>query len=123
MKIVYIAHPLGQGADREGNRANAAHWVAWAADQGVAPIADWVILSGVWSEDRREEGLAIDKALIEVCDEVWLVGGRISPGMAAEKAHAGVCGITVRDYTHLGSRPPMGASRDDVPTPKCAGDT
>jgi hypothetical protein len=119
MRVVYIAHPLGAGPDRETNRAKASRWVAWAADQGVAPVADWVILSGQWTEDRRTEGLAIDCALIGRCDELWLVGGRISPGMQIEAAWARNVvrfdaasgrvipeGVWVRDFAGFGSEPP-----------------
>lgn len=110
MKVVYVAHPLGHGEGREANRRNASAWVARIADLGVAPVADWIILSGEWAEDRRDEGLAIDMALVARCDEVWLVGGRVSPGMAAEAATAKVLGKPVRDLTSLGFTPPADLS-------------
>lgn len=110
MKVVYIAHPLGAGDDRERNRANAAAWVAYlAAQHDIAPVADWIILSGHWSEDHRDRGLAIDIALIARCDELWLVGGRISPGMAVEAAHAREHGLPIVDLTHLGYAAPVAA--------------
>lgn len=106
MKLIYIAHPLGAGAEREANRARAARWVDWAARCGAAPVATWITLSGMWGEDRRELGLAIDCALAERCDEVWLVGGRVSEGMRIEAAAAERAGVTVRDLTCLGPEPP-----------------
>lgn len=106
MKQVYIAHPLGGGSDREQNRANASKWVAWAGDQGVAPTATWIILSGEWDESKRELGLEIDKALVARCDELWLVGGRVSAGMAIEAKAARDTGVSVRDLTYLGALPP-----------------
>jgi len=108
MRVVYVAAPLGSGSDREFNRANAAAWCSWAALQGVAPIATWVILSGVWPEtpENREKGLALDCALVERCDEVWLVGGRISPGMSIEADHGRAHGVKIVDLTHLGPTPP-----------------
>lgn len=109
MKVVYVAHPLGAGADRERNRANAQRWVAWFAKHyNVAPVADWILLSGEWDESMREQGLAIDMALIERCDEVWLCGGRISAGMALEEAKAVALGKTVKDFTHIGYEAPGG---------------
>ena len=106
-RVVYIAHPLGSGPERETNRQNASKWVAWAAKTfGVAPIADWIILSGEWSEDLRELGLFIDKTLIERCDAVWLCGGRVSPGMAIERDHALEHGVAVVDLIHYGPLPP-----------------
>jgi hypothetical protein len=52
MKVVYIAAPLNAPTlwGRTKNRMNAARWTAWAARQGVAPVATWVVLSGEWNE-------------------------------------------------------------------------
>ena len=98
-KIVYIAHPLGSGVEREPNRQRASVWVAWAALQGVAPCASWIILAGQFDESYRDMGMAIDKALVERSDEVWLCGTHISPGMLEEKYHAEDHGILVIDKT------------------------
>ena len=87
-KLVYVAAPLGDGADRPKNLERAAKWVAWAAEQGVAPVCTWIVLASQWDESRRDEGLAIDCALIERCDEVWACGPRVSPGMNVELTHA-----------------------------------
>lgn len=95
MRVVYIAHPLGAGEDREQNRQAAAKWVAWAAEQGVAPIATWVTLSSIWDESRRAEGLAIDCALVRRCDELWLCGPRVSPGMQLEAEAAKRAGVPI----------------------------
>jgi hypothetical protein len=100
MKIVYVAHQLS--GDREANRAKAAEWVGWLAQHcDIAPVADWIILTGQWHESMRERGLAIDLRLVEECDEVWLVGERVSDGMAIEAHHATRIGIQVRDFTKM----------------------
>jgi hypothetical protein len=88
MRVVYIAAPLGDGVDRPENIRRASKWVVWCADQGHAPVATWVTLAGEWPETRRDEGLAIDLALIGRCDEVWLCGPRVSKGMHVESDHA-----------------------------------
>lgn len=108
MLVVYVAHALGAGPDRERNRANASKWVAYVASQGHVPVADWIVLSGEFDETpaNRERGLAIDLKLIERCDALWLCGGRISPGMQLEADHATACGIPVVDCTPLGAMPP-----------------
>lgn len=110
-----MAHPLGAGPDRERNRKNAARWVAWLASTfGVAVIADWIVLSGEWAEtpENRDKGLAFDLALVERADEVWLVGGRVSPGMAMEASHASKLGKTVVDMTHLGYEAPTALAEE-----------
>ena len=88
MKLVYIAHPLGKAPDRVANIVKATAWCAWAAGQGVVPLALWIAIATHWDESRRDQGLAIDFATIDVCDEVWLCGERISEGMMLEAKHA-----------------------------------
>ncbi len=110
MKHVYVAHPL-MAPHRDGieqNRRNASKWVAWAAHQGVAPMAMWIVLSGEWAEtpENRERGLQIDEAQVGNCDEIWLCGGRVSSGMERERERARQRGIPVVDLTHLGAFPP-----------------
>lgn len=103
MITVYIAHPLGSGDDRQRNRENASRWCCGLASMfDICPMAQWIVLSGLWSEQYRDLGLRIDFAQIERCDELWLVGGRISPGMGLEMEHAKKCGVTVRDLTEVG---------------------
>ena len=99
-KCVYIAHPLGKDPkERELNRVRASKWVAWAGEQGVCPMASWIILSGEWPEtdEYRALGLAMDFAQIRRCDEVWLCGSHVSPGMGLEAEYAKKCGIPVVD--------------------------
>jgi hypothetical protein len=106
MRVIYVAHPLN-GPDREANRANAAKWCAWVAQLGHAPVADWIILSGELAEaDGREMGLVIAHALVRRCDEVWLVGGRVSPGMQIEADEAVRLAKPVYDLTPYGYAPP-----------------
>ena len=81
------------------NRASASRFVARIAELGFAPVADWIILSGQWDESKRELGLAVDFGLIEKCDELWLCGPRVSPGMLLEARHARTWGVRVYDYT------------------------
>lgn len=115
MRAIYLAHPLGAGPDRELNRQRAARWVAWAA-RSVAPVATWITLSGEWDEspENRERGLAIDVALVAICAETWLVGGRVSVGMKIESDEARRLGKPVLDLTFLGEEPPANMSVEDV---------
>jgi hypothetical protein len=109
MKVVYLAHRLGAGPDRADNLRAAANWGAWATRQhGVAVIADWIWLAAELPETpaNRERGLESDLALVARCDELWLVGGRVSPGMELEAGEARRLGIPVIDMTHLGVVPP-----------------
>lgn len=110
-KVVYMAHPLGDGEQRAVNVLNASQWFGFLCSNfKVAVTADWILIASIWKEDRRELGLEIDKAIVRKCDEIWLVGGRISPGMAIERDVAISCGITVRDLTGFGYTVPVDAS-------------
>jgi hypothetical protein len=111
MKAVYLAHPLNAPtrAGIDANRARASRWAAWAAViHGVSPVCSWIVLTGQLEEtdENRARGLACDLAQAERCDEVWLVGGRVSSGMRLEADHAAARGIPVLDLTHMGEEPP-----------------
>ena len=106
MKRIYLAHQLS-APTREGieaHRRSAAKWAAWISTTfKVAVSADWVWLSGELEEtpENREWGLACDKAHIERCQELWMVGQRVSSGMTLERQHAVSCGLATYDLTGL----------------------
>ena len=129
MRLVYLAHPLTPTDEqvelerrcypqlprdelveiaRWGNLYRAGEWAVWAARQGVAPVATWTVLASNWPEtsENRALGLAIDCALVARCDELWLVGGRVSAGMRVEADAARAAGVEVVDLTHLGEEAP-----------------
>lgn len=108
VRVVYVAHPLNAPteAERNANIARAARWCAWAFKSGYAPVADWIVLASQLDESWREQGLRADCALIKRCDELWLVGGRVSEGMRIEAAAARLVGVPVKDLTALGEEPP-----------------
>lgn len=106
MRVIYLAHPLG-APTREGieaNRRSAATWAAWVSVRFlVAVTADWIWLTGELSEtpDNRAWGLECDKALVERCDELWMVGPSVSAGMLIEAEHARLEGKPVYDLTGI----------------------
>ena len=107
MRVIYLAHPF-TAPTREGmeaNRKRAAVWAAWALTvKGVSPVCSWIVLTGVLPEtpESRRLGLEADKAQVRLCEEIWLVGGRVSSGMATEESAA----KKVVNLTHLGEWPP-----------------
>ncbi|MGH9966562.1 MAG: hypothetical protein ACREBG_01845 [Pyrinomonadaceae bacterium] len=105
MKVVYIAHPYG---GLQSNREKAAKWVAWAARLGCAPIADWIILTGEFPDDIegiRGRMLALDCNLVGRCDELWICGDHVSPGMSVEIEAAVRLNIPVVDKRFVEGRP------------------
>jgi len=109
--VVYLAHPAGAPTREEhaANLARARRWFRWVAEQDYPVVADWILYCEAWDDfdpALRARGLSHDDAQIRVCGEVWLVGGRVSFGMARAIETATAHGIPVRDLTHLGDEPP-----------------
>lgn len=105
-RVIYLAHQLN-APTREGieaNRAAAAQWAGFLSRYfEVAPECSWIVLTGVWEEtpENRELGIKVDLALVEKCEEVVLVGPRVSSGMLTEARHARIKGIPVANMTGL----------------------
>ena len=110
MRIIYLAHPLS--GDVPNNLARVRRWLRWVYDNfQVAVIADWILTCEVLDDANpahREQGFAMDFALITAANEYWMVGGRVSRGMAEEEQSTQKRDITVRDLTWLGDEPPEG---------------
>lgn len=121
--ILYVAHPLAplpadvaadelhpepRSAALEQNLRRAMRWLSWLRRSfpEVTFVAPWIaaVMSGEDDSDpkQREAGLIDDCAVVERCDGIVLVGGRISSGMAREREHARRCW----DLTGLGKEPP-----------------
>jgi hypothetical protein len=84
------------GGERAAERCNAA------AELGGFPAA---VELGEEATDRAL-GLARDEAVVARCDLLVLVGGRVSEGMARERAAAKSASRAVLDLTSLGEEPP-----------------
>jgi DNA-directed RNA polymerase subunit RPC12/RpoP len=108
MKVIYMAHPVS--GDVPGNIERAKRWVRYLEEQfPVAVVASWITECEIWDDDNPEHraaGLARDLAVLSRCEELWLVGLRISTGMAMERDHAIKKGLSVRDLTGEGSVEP-----------------
>lgn len=109
-RVVYLCHPLN-APTREGieaNRKEAARWAAFFATYfDVAPECSWIVLTGELEEtdENRATGLAIDLALVARCDELVMVGPRVSEGMLLESEHAKKLGKPVYNLTRIGRDP------------------
>lgn len=94
----------------EANIQRALRWLAWLRKSfpETTFIAPWIAtiqsLGGDGTPEEREAGLVDDCAVVERCDGIVLVGGRISSGMRREMEH-GLAGNTAYRATrvvHLG---------------------
>lgn len=108
MNVVYISHPYG---GKPENLARAKRWFKWALKfyPECAFVADWILMcEGEEGDAGHELGLMRDCSIVKHCDEIWLVGGTLSPGMEAELNTALAGCIQARNLTALGSEPPNG---------------
>jgi len=109
-RVIYMAHPVS--GDVEANLARARRWLLWIyrTKPGTAVVANWILDCEILDDSNpadRQMGLAHDLAILERVDAVWLVGGRVSGGMALEAEHAKAHGVRVLDLTALGAEPPL----------------
>jgi len=101
----------------DANLERAKRWYRWACDNypDRAFIANWIVDIEVYpgtdtdpNHEARLRGLARDDAVIGVCHEYWMVGGRISSGVARGRGVAHETDSVIYDLTYLGPEPPNG---------------
>lgn len=101
-KLIYIASPYA--GDIETNTAFAKKACWYAIHQGHTPIAVHLLYPQMLDDaepTEREIGLRLGHRVLEVCDELWLCGGRVSSGMAREIEEAQRLGIPIRQIGEL----------------------
>ena len=109
-KVYYVAHPVS--GDVDGNIKRAFAWLRYLRrqDPGSAYQAPWIAALLIGEDDsdpaQRERGLLDCEATAAKCDGIVLVGGRVSVGMARERAAVVAAGGDVRDLTGMGAEPP-----------------
>ena len=98
--LVYIASPLS--GDVEQNLEFARKACRFAIEQEVTPFAPHLMYTQMLDDSSpgaRQLGIEMGNQMLELCDELWLCGDRISEGMANEKALAEQIGIPVRQIS------------------------
>lgn len=101
-KLVYIASPYAGDVERNIEFARAA--CRYCIEQGHTPIAVHLLYTQPGMLDdtnpaEREVGLKLGHHVLEKCDEVWVCGDFISPGMAKELELAMEIAIPVTTLT------------------------
>ena len=83
--LVYICSPYS--GDIEGNTKRALAFCRFALERGNIPLAPHLMFPRFMREDDPEErklALFMDIVLMGKCQEVWVLGNTISPGMQKE---------------------------------------
>lgn len=109
-RLGYVAAPVGAGADRAENLRRVLRWLPWlvANYPDHAFLIPWLPYCQAFEEtpEHRARGIEDDIVALRRCDDIFLVGGRLSPGMADELAIAKSCSQGVYDLLELGAEPP-----------------
>lgn len=92
----------------KSNLARARRWLRWLVENtDWSIVCSWMPYVETLDEAKwRARGLEDDKAALERCDAIVMVGGRVSSGMAIERDHAASHGLRVVDLTEFGEEPP-----------------
>ena len=81
--LVYICSPFS--GDIEGNSEKAKRYCRFAVDAGAIPFASHLLLPQFMSEQtERETAMFFNKVFIGRCEQMWVFGDRITPGMKKE---------------------------------------
>ena len=81
--LVYICSPFS--GDVENNVIKARTYSRYALDKGNIPIAPHLLFPQFMSdESERRLAMHFNYVLLGKCEEVWVFGDHISPGMAEE---------------------------------------
>lgn len=89
LKLIYICSPLRGNIAENINKAT--QYCAYAAQQGVIPIAPHTMFTKFLDDTiplQREKGLAMGIELLKRCDGLWVCGDTISQGMQNEINYA-----------------------------------
>lgn len=98
--VVYVASPLS--GEVEQNLQFARQACRYAIAQGAIPFAPHLLYTQMLDDSNPEErqlGIEMGNQMLRLCDELWLCGDRISPGMAGERKLAESLGIPVRSIS------------------------
>ena len=99
MKLVYIASPYA--GDIPNNVERAKGYRKQALEQGVIPIAPHLLYPQLLEDSDPAErilGLRAGLELLARCEEMWIFGGEISPGVSREIKFAQGLGIPIRQW-------------------------
>lgn len=103
--VAYICSPYkGRDmAERQDNIGAAKRYGRFALSQGRVPYIAHLAVCGFLDDDipsERDAGIMVDSAMItKACDELWVFGDKLSPGMKAEIALFRKLGRPIKYFT------------------------
>jgi hypothetical protein len=99
--LIYICSPLRAyfGHSQASNIADAANYSRFAYVQGYTPIATHLMFTRFMDdtqEKERVDAIIMCQELLRNCNQLWVFGDYISPGMEHEIALAKQWGIPIK---------------------------
>jgi len=96
--LVYVCSAYS--GEIEANTEKARQYCRYAVNAGAIPVAPHLFLPQFMS-DRTERELAMfmNMVFLGKCEELWVFGGTVSEGMAAEIEKAKKRKMTIRYFT------------------------
>lgn len=108
--ILYLAAPVSADTQDgiDANLARAERWLRWFVENTQHAICmPWSPYVRALDEKKhRERGMRDDLLMLERCDAIVLVGGRVSSGMNDERGHAHKRGLAIASLIAFGAEPP-----------------
>ncbi len=99
-KKVYICSPYR--GDTSLNTEKAKRFCKWAVlEKNVQPVAPHIYFTQFLEDDvplQREIGMDMGIQLLRECSEIWVLGEKLSDGMAREIEEAGRLGMPIRFF-------------------------
>ena len=98
--LVYICSPFA--GDTEGNTQKARRYSRFAVKNGAIPLAPHLLFPQFLDDTKPAEraiGMFMGMVLLGRCEQLWVFGGTISTGMAAEIEKAEKRDMVIRYFT------------------------
>lgn len=98
--VVYICSPLSGNVEK--NMTNARRYSRFAAMHGAVPFTPHILYTQYMDDDveyERRLAMSMNKRMLGMCNELWVFGKRMSPGMKEEVSFARRNGIRIRYFT------------------------
>lgn len=83
--MVFVSSPFA--GDVKTNVRNARKYARFTMKQGMIPVPPHLLFPQILNDNNPSEralGMRFGMALLRHCDELWVFGDRLSPGMSAE---------------------------------------
>ena len=104
MRAVYICSPLSGNMKKNlENVKEYCHCIINQYDGKVIPIAPHLYFTQFLDDTNkveREQGIQCGLALLNTCDELWVIGTHVSDGMAREISDAAKLCKTIKWFEH-----------------------